>query len=140
GGAALDHHDGLLGAGDDDVEVAVLQVGDGGVGDELALAAADADADDRAVPGDVGDVERGAGAGEGEDVGLVLLVAREDGRDDLRVLLEAVGEQRAEGPIHDPAGEDLLVALAGLALEEAAGDLAGRVRLLDELAGEGEEV
>ena len=85
-------------------------------------------------------MQRRAGAGEREDVGLVLLVAGEDGRDDLRVLLEAVGEERPERPVHDAAGEDLLVALARLALEEAAGDLAGGVRLLDELAGEGEEV
>ena len=140
GGAALDHHDGLARAGDDEIEIALEQLGDGREDDELAVLARDADADDRAVPGDVGDVERGRGAGEGEDVGLVLLVAGEHRRDDLRVLLEPVGEERAQRPIHDPAGEDLLVALAGLALEEAAGDLAGRVRLLDELAGEGEEV
>src|SRR5581483_11069689 len=97
-------------------------------------------ADDRAVPRDVRDVERGARAGEREDLGLVLFVAREDRRDDLRVLLEAVGEERAQRAVHDAAGEDLFLALARLALEEAAGDLAGRVGLLDELAGEREEV
>ena len=55
-------------------------------------------------------------------------------------LLEALGEERAERAIHDAAGEDLLVALARLALEEAARDLAGGERLLDVLAGEREEV
>src|SRR5205085_40284 len=36
--------------------------------------------------------------------------------------------------------EDFFVAEATLALEESAGDLAGRERLLDVLAGEGEEI
>ena len=78
--------------------------------------------------------------GEREHVGGVLLVAREDRRDDLRVVLEALGEERAARPVDDAAGEDLLVALATLALEEAAGDLAGGERLLDVVAGEREEV
>ena len=140
GGAALHHDDGVARAGDDEVEVAGLEVRDGREDEELALLAGDADADDRAVPRDVGDVERGARARESEDVRLVLLVAGEDGRDDLRVLLVPVREEGAQRAIHDAAGEDLLVALAGLALEEAAGDLAGGVGLLDELAGEREEV
>ena len=47
------------------------------------------------------------------------------------------GRQRA---VDEAAGEDLLVALAPLALEEAARDLAGGERLLDVVAGEREEI
>jgi hypothetical protein len=140
GGAALDHHDGVARDGDHEVDVTRLELIDGRVDDELAVLAAHADADDRAGPGDVGDVERAARARERQDVGLVLLVAGEDRRDDLRVLAKALREQRAERPIHDAAGEDLLVALARLALEEAPGDAACGVGLLEELAGEREEV
>ncbi len=140
GGAAFDHDDGVARTRDDQIDVALLELIDGRIDDELTVHATDADADDRAVPRDVGDVERGARAGEGEDLGFVLLVAREDGRDDLRVLLETIREERAKGAIHDATGEDLFLALAGFALEEAARDLAGCVRLFDELAGEREEV
>ena len=55
-------------------------------------------------------------------------------------LLEPFGEQRPERPVHDAAGEDLLVPLPPLALEEAARDLTGGEGLLDVLAGEREEV
>ncbi len=79
-------------------------------------------------------------AGHREDVGGVLLVAREDGRDDLRVVAVALGEERPARAVDEARGEDLLVALAPLALEEAAGDLARGERLLDVVAGEGEEV
>ena len=92
------------------------------------------------APRDVRDVERRARRRHREDVGRVLLVAREDGRDDLRVVLEALGEERPARAVDEARGEDLLVALAPLALEEAARDLAGGERLLDVVAGEGEEV
>ena len=78
--------------------------------------------------------------GHREHVRRVLLVAGEDGRDDLRVVLVALGEERTARAVDEARGEDLLVALAPLALEEPAGDLAGGERLLDVVAGEGEEV
>ena len=110
------------------------------VRDELAVDARDADA---AIGPPHGMSEMWSAAlraGHREDVGRVVLVAREDRRDDLRVVLVPLGEERAARAVHEPRGEDLLVALAPLALEEAAGDLAGGERLLDVVAGEGEEV
>ncbi len=79
-------------------------------------------------------------AGHREDVGRVVLVAREDRRDDLRVVLVALGEERTARAVDEARGEDLVVALPPLALEEAAGDLPGGERLLDVVAGEGEEI
>ena len=73
-------------------------------------------------------------------VSRVDLVARHHGRDHLRVALVALGKQRTAGAIDQPAGEDLFVALARLALEEAARNFAGSVRLFDVFAGEREEV
>ncbi len=139
-GRAFDHHDGFLGARDGDVEVAERELLVGGEGDELALDATDADASDRAVPGDVGDVQGSGGAGEGEDLGGVFLVEGPEGGDDLGFCLEAVGEQGTNGAVHEPRGQDLVVAGAGFALEEAAGDLACGIGLLDVVAGQGEEV
>ena len=65
------------------------------VRDELAVDARDADADERAAQGMSEMWSAALRAGQREDVGRVLLVAREDGRDDLRVVLEALGEERA---------------------------------------------
>jgi hypothetical protein len=53
---ALDHHDRVLGAGDDHVHRALLALGEGRVGDQLAVDVADADAGERAVPHQVRDV------------------------------------------------------------------------------------
>ena len=140
GGAAFDHHDGVFGTGDHQVDVSFFLLLERGVGDELAFESDDTHADDRAVPRDVGDVQRRAGAGEGEHVGGVDLVGREHGRDDLRVALEAFGEQRTKGAVHEATDQDFVVAQAPFALEEAARDLARGERLLDVLTGHGEEV
>ena len=67
-------------------------------------------------------------------------IGRHHRGDDLRVLLVALGEERPQRAIHQATGQDLVVALARFALEEAAGDLARGVGLLDVLAGEREEV
>ena len=95
GGAAFDHHDGVLRARDDQIDVRPRPAARrSGKTTNSPFDARDAHAGDRAVPRDVRDVERGARAGEGEDVGRVDLVVAEDGRDDLRVVLVALGEER----------------------------------------------
>jgi len=69
------------GAGNDQVDVRVLEVADGRVDDEFAVDAADAYGADRPHERDRADRE-GAGSGErAENVGLVLLVGRKDGQD-----------------------------------------------------------
>jgi hypothetical protein len=47
------------------------------------------------------------------------------GDDDLRLVLVAIGEQRADRPVDQARGQRLELGRAAFALEEAAGDLAG---------------
>ena len=140
GGARLDHHDGVLRAGDDQVEVALGGLGEGRVDDVLAINAADADAADGSVEGDIADAEGGAGADGDEGVGLVLAVGGEGGGDDLDLVAEALGEEGADGTVGEAHGEDAVAGGAALAAGEAAGDLADGVEALFVVDGEGEEV
>ena len=75
-----------------------------------------------------------------EDVRVVLLVRGEDRDHELDVVLVALGEQRADGAVREAGGEGGRLGHPALALDEAAGDLAGRVHPLLELDGEREEV
>ena len=138
-GLALDHDDGVLGAGDDDVDVAEGALRPGGVGDELALDAADADCGDGAREGCVAQHQRGGGAGDGEDVGVVLTVVGDDLRDDLDFALETLGEEGAEGAVREAAGEDFSLGELTLTTLESAGDATAGVELLDVLHAEREE-
>src|SRR6185437_16875041 len=74
-----------------------------------------------------------------QHVGVVFLVRRDDGDEDLRLVLVAFGEQRPDGPIDDSRRKDLCVLWTSLALDEAARDLARRVSLVAVFDREGEE-
>lgn len=67
-GRPLEHHDVGLVADVEDVDVALLELVVGGVGEELTADAADADGADGAGPGDIADHQGGRGAVGGEDV------------------------------------------------------------------------
>ena len=139
GGAALDHRDRVLGARDDEINVGFRLLLGRGEGDELAVHAHDAHADERPGPRNVRDVKRRAGAGDREDVGGVHLVRAHHRRDDLGVLLEALGEEGTHRTIDESARQDLVVPLPPFALEETARDLSGGERLLDVVASEGKK-
>src|SRR5207237_1476183 len=75
-----------------------------------------------------------------QHVGVVLPVVREHRRDDLRLAVEALREERADRAIDQARREDLLLRGPPLPLEEAARDLARRERLLLVVTGEREEI
>ena len=139
-GARLDHHDRVARAGDDEVELRVGELAVRRVDDELAIDPADADGADGAGERDLADRQRGRRGDGAEDVGLVLLVGREDGDDELDVVLVALGEERADGAVGQPGGQRGRLGRARLALDEAARDLARGVHPLLELDREREEV
>ena len=136
----LDHHDGVAGARDHEVEVGVREVGVGGVEDELPVDPADAHGADGALERDLADGQRGGRGDRAQDVRVVLLVRREDRDHDLDVVLVALGEEGADRAVREPGREGRGLGHPAFALDEAAGDLAGRVHPLLELDGEREEV
>ena len=113
---------------------------DRGVDHELAVDAADAHRADRAQERDLADRQRGRRGDRAEDVGVVLLVGREHGQDDLDVVLVALGEQRPDRPVGQARREDRRLRRARLALDEAARDLARGVHPLLEVDRQREEV
>ncbi len=139
-GARLDHHDRVARARDDEVELRLGELAVGRVDDELAADPADAHRTDGSAERDLADRQRGRGGHGAEDVGLVLLVGREDRHDELDVVLVALGEERADRAVGQAGGQRGRLGRACLALDEAARDLAGGVHALLELDREREEV
>ena len=105
--ARFDHHEAVLAAGDDEVELALLALLEGRVDDVLAVDEADAHAGDRLLERNLRERERGRRAGDREHVGVVLRVGREHERDDLRLVAPAGREQRPDRPI-DARGSSAL--------------------------------
>ena len=144
GGAHLDHVDAVLVAGEHQVEVAELELGDRRVDHELragvGVDAAHAHGGHRALEGRVGDAERGAGGGAGDHVGIGLAVMAEHQSLQLDLVQEALGEERADRTVDHAHGEDFLLRRRAFALAEAAREAADRGVLLAVVAGQREEV
>ena len=140
-GLGLDHEDGVLGTGDDQVQVAVgTQADDGGVEDIFTVLVAHPRGGDGAVEGRAGDGQGRRGADHGRHLRVDGGIEGLDRGDDLHLAAEALGEEGTDGPIDKARGEDLVLARAPLAAEEAAGDAARGVGLLLIVHGQGQEV
>src|SRR5262245_31518738 len=139
-GAALHHDDGVAPRGHDEVEIAVLELRRARVDHELAADAPQTNGRDRAGPRDVGQGQRRRRADDGDHVGIVLPIVRQDGGDDLRLATESLRKQRTHRTIDQPGREDLFLGGPSLALEEAARDLARCEGLLDVITGQRKEI
>src|SRR5208337_5625665 len=73
-GARFDHDDAVFGAGDDNVELAGLLLGNGGVGNELAIKEADANGGDGVGEGQIGAISSRGSSGHGDDIGIVVAI------------------------------------------------------------------
>ena len=140
-GARLDHQDGVVGAGHDEVEVDVAdEVGLVGVDHEVAVDLADAHRADGRGQRDRREHQRGGRAVHREDVVGVDVIDAQRDRHELRLVVPALGEERADRTIDHARGQRALLARATLALEERAGDLARRVHALLDVHRQREEV
>ena len=139
-GAGLDHHDGIVGAGDGEVQRRDFALLFGRVDDELIVDAADAHARNRSHERDVGDSQGARCADHGGELRRVVLLDGEDGRDNLNVVAEAFREQRADWAVDQARAEDGVARRASLTLDEASRDLACCIHLLFVVDRQWEEV
>ncbi len=139
-GPGFDHHDGIFGSGDGQIDVGFLLLLLGGVDDELPIDAADVNPGHRAVEGDVADAEGQRGAEHAGHLGRVVEVDAHDGGDDLDLIAKAVGEKRADRAVDQAGGKRGVLAGAPFPAEVAAGDFARGVGFFFIVDGEGEEV
>ena len=139
-GLRLNHEHGVGGAGDDEVELRLGHLVHHRVQHMLAVDIADARGADGSEERHARERERGGRSHQGHDVRVVFHVVRQHGGDDLRLVLEALGEQRTDRPVDQARRERLLLGRASFTLEVAARDLARGEGLLLVIHGEGKEV
>jgi hypothetical protein len=113
---------------------------DGEVEDVFAIDEADARGADRAHERHARNRQRRRGRDHREHVRVVLHVVLENGDDDLRLVLVAIGEERADRTVDQARDQRLVLGRATFALEVAARDLAGGEVLFLVVDGQREEV
>jgi len=138
-GRGLHHHDGLLGAGDHQVQAAGRELGRGRIDHVLVVDVTHAHARDGGGEGNVRQIQRRRGAADAHGVGVVDPVRRKHQRDDLGVAEVALRKQGAQRSVDEAAGQDLFLRRPALALVEAARKLAGGVSVLTVINGQGQE-
>ena len=136
----LDHQHRVLRACDDEIELRLVHLVNVGVQNVLVANQGNASTCDGTIEGNTGNSQRGGGRHHRHDIGIVLEVMAQNGRDDLRVVLVAAGKKRTNRPVDQAGGQNLLLGRTTFALEEAARNAAGRVGLFLIVHGEGEEV
>ncbi len=123
--ADFDHVDRPGRAGDDQIQVGVLELRTGRVDHELAIDTPHPHRGHRALERQRGNRQRGSGGRHRDHVRVDLGVRRQHAELDLHLVLETLGEQRTDRTVDHPHGQDFLAGRPAFALEEAAGELAG---------------
>jgi len=136
---AFDHNHIVLRGGDDQVDVRVVEIGHGGVNDELPVDPADPRTGNGACNGNVGQRQGACRAADAENVGIVLLIGRENDHVDLHLVFVSLREKRANRAVDHARGKGLLFGGTSFAFEEPAGDLSGGVGLFAVVHLQGEE-
>ena len=96
----------------------------------LAVLHAHPDAAQHVVERDIGNGQRGGGADNGQRIGILFGIGRQDHGDDLSFVQEPFREQRADRTIDQAAGENFLFRETPLAFDKAARNLSGGVRCI----------
>ena len=136
----LDHHDGVVRAGNRQIQVGNCTLRLRRIDDEFAVDAADLDACDWSGKRDVRDAKSARSADHACDLGSIVLVDAEHRRDDLHIVAETLGKQRTDRTVDETAAKNRRFARAAFALDEAAWNLAGSVHLFFEVNRQRKEV
>ena len=139
-GFRLDHQHRVLGAGDDEVELALGHLVERRVEHVFVVDEADARGADRPHERRARQRQRRRRGDQREDVGIVFEIVRQRGDDHLRLVAPAIGEQRADRAVDQARDQRLLLGRPAFALEVAAGNAAGGVILLLVVDGQRQEV
>src|SRR5690606_33497199 len=127
-GFRLDHQHGVLGTGHHHVQAGRLELLVGRVQQVAGFRVEGyTGGADRAVEGNARDSQSRRGTDHRSDIRIGLLAGRHYGADNLHFVLETFWEQRADRAIDQARGQGLFLGRTRFTLEEATGNLAGRV-------------
>ena len=135
------HHQHAFGsAGQHQIQHAFLALISGWVQHIGAVDIANARRADRAEEGNAGKRQRGGATHQGDDIGIIFQIMRQDGSNHLDFIAEAFREKRADRAVNQARRQRFELRRPAFTLEEAARDLAGGEGLFLVMHGEREEI
>ncbi len=139
-GFGLDHQHRILGAGNNEIEIALGHLVDLRVEHVFVVDETDARRADRSHERCPRQREGSRGRDHRQNVGIILLVVRHAGHDDLGIATPAIGEERTDRPVDEARGQRLAFGRATFPFEVAAGNAAGGKKLFLVIAGERQKI
>ena len=139
-GFRFHHQHGVVGAGDDEVELAFGHLFELRVEHVFVVDEADACGADRTHERRARQRQRRRGGNQRQNVGIVFEIVRQRGDDHLRLTAPALGEQRPDRAVDEPRDQCFLFGRAAFTLEIAAGNAARGVVLFLVVDGERQEI
>ena len=109
----------------DEIKIRVFALFKGGVDDEFAVDAPNANGTNWASEWDIGNCESGRGTIHGEHIGIVFLISAQKKSDDLGVIEITLWEERTQRAVRHAAGQDLFFGRTTFALEVATRESSG---------------
>ena len=88
----------------------------------------------------IGDVQGRGSADQGQGVGVVFSIDRQDRRNKLGLTGKALGEERPDGPVDNPRGEDFPLCRTPFPLEKSAGNFSRGIGAFLVVDGQGEKI
>ena len=122
------------------MQVTLFSLFQGRVDDEFIADLAHQNGTGRTFEGDVGYAQGDRGTDHGHDFGGAVKVCAHDGCHHVHVVVIALREQRADRTVHQTGAQGRLFGRFSFSLDEAAGDLSGRIHFFFIVAGQREEV
>ena len=135
------HHQHAFGsAGQHQIQHAFLALISGWVQHIGAVDIANARRADRAEEGNAGKRQRGGATHQGDDIGIIFQIMRQDGSNHLDFIAEAFREKRADRAVNQARRQRFEFGRPAFTLEEATRDLAGGEGLFLVMHGQREEI
>jgi hypothetical protein len=120
-GFGFNHHHGIAGGGDNQIEIAFGGLFLLGVEDVFAIDITDARSADRAHEGNARNGQRSRSCDHRQNIGLDFAIIAQHLRDDVDFVVETFGEQRTDRTVDQAGNQRFLFGRAAFTLEEAAG-------------------
>src|SRR6185437_9686553 len=138
--ARFNHDDGFGRADHHQVEQAFAQFRIRRTHHNLAIHQAYAHCANRALKWNIGNCERGGGAVDGANIGIIFFVGGKHERNHLGLAAEAFREQRAHRAVNHAADENFALAGPAFALNKSAGDASASVGVFTVIHSKREEI
>ena len=138
--SSFNHYNRIAGTANNDVQTAVGHLGHTRIDDKHVIDEADTHRRNGAGKGNLGAAQSRGRTNQCANVRIVVLVGREDGRNDLRFPPESLRQKWPETPIHEARRESRLLGGSSFTTDEAAGYLACGVELLFVINRQGHEI